>query len=68
MSSTPTSVPPTSPSGTPVTFVLHEDKQCKGSVRYGTKDPESPVSSIYLSRSFADRMPTSIVVTITAKG
>lgn len=68
MSDTPTMSPAPAPSSPVVTLTLHEDKQCKGSVRYGTKDPESPVSSIYLSRSFADRMPTSIVVTITAKG
>ncbi len=62
----PTSSPTTAPT-TPTTLVLHEDKQCKGSVRYATNDPESPISSIYVNRSFAAPMPKSIVVTLTAK-
>lgn len=57
----------TSPSSPSVTIVLHEDKQCKGSVRYGTKDSESPMSSIYLNRSFTERMPKSIEVTIRGR-
>ncbi len=53
---------------TPVcVLTLHEDKQCKGSVRYATNDPDAPISSIYLSRKFQPQMPKSIVVTVTAK-
>lgn len=65
--STPQSSVSSTSSIAPVTLTLHEDKQCKGSVRYGTNDPEAPISSIYLSRKFAAQMPKSIVVTITAK-
>lgn len=65
----PSASPLTSPapSNPQVSLILHEDKQCKGSVRYGTKDSESPITSIYLSRSFSERMPKSIEVTIKGR-
>ena len=51
----------------PTTLTLHEDKQCKGSVRYATNDPEAPIQSIYVQRSWLPQMPKSIVVTLTIK-
>lgn len=49
------------------TITLTKDKDCKGSIRYATADEKAVVTNVYLSRSFADKMPDSIEVTIKAK-
>lgn len=49
---------------TETTVRLVEEKPCKGSVRYGTNDPDAPISNIYLSRAFANPMPKAITITI----
>ena len=46
-------------------FDLHEKKQCKHTVRYGSLDERVPVQDIYLKRSAFVPMPMSIRVTIT---
>lgn len=51
-----------------VTIEMTKVKDCKGSVRYGTKDPKAAVSDVYVQRDFDATMPTVIDVTITAKG
>lgn len=43
---------------------MKSDKECKGSVRYATADPDAVVTNVYLSRKFANPMPKSITVTV----
>lgn len=50
---------------TTMTVTLEKSKECKGSVRYETNDPEAPISNIYLSRAFSRPMPESVTVTVT---
>jgi len=44
---------------------MTQEKVCKGSIKYGTKDPKAPVDNVYLSKEFSDPMPSAITVTVT---
>lgn len=43
-------------------------KECKGSIRYESSDPDAVVSNVYLSRNAFDPMPDRIVVTVAEGG
>lgn len=43
---------------------LVKDKECKGSARYATNDPDAPLSNVYLSRKAFASMPSSIRVIV----
>jgi len=43
-----------------------KEKDCKGSVKYSSADPDAVVSNIYLSRKAAQEMPPAIKVTVEA--
>ena len=40
------------------------DKECKGSRRYASSDPKSPISTVYVNRPYADERET---ITITVE-
>ena len=44
--------------------VMVNGKDCKGSVRYETADPNAVATNIYVSRKFMSEMPGKIKVTI----
>ena len=48
------------------TIVMTQDKECKGSVRYATADPDAVVTNVYLNRKFAGTMPKKITITVAA--
>lgn len=45
-------------------ILMKKDKECKHSVRYASSNPESPLSTVYVSRKFSSPMPEEIVVTV----
>jgi len=48
----------------PITITLKRDKECKGSVRYVTDEPDAVVTNVYLSRSAFNPMPDAITITV----
>jgi len=47
-------------------IVMKADKECKGSVRYASADPDAPITNVYLSRKAYATMPAAIGITIDA--
>jgi len=47
-------------------IVMKADKECKGSVRYASADPDAPIMNVYLSRKAYATMPEAIGITIDA--
>lgn len=47
-----------------VTIGMTRNKECRGSVRYGTADDQAVVSNLYVDRAFAEPMPNAILVTV----
>ena len=43
---------------------MTREKDCKHSVRYTSNDALACLSTVYLSRNFSPKMPTSINVTV----
>jgi len=49
----------------PVTIVLEQDKETKGTIRFATKDEDAPIQQVYVDRAFADKIPNPKAITIT---
>lgn len=57
-----TATAPTQPA-TPIRMTL--DKPCKGSVRYKSDDPKSPIKTVYVERApWNDEMPVAVMVKV----
>lgn len=50
--------------GTVAIVPMKKEKDCKGSIRYGTPDQEEIVTNSYVSRGLAKNMPEEVVVVI----
>jgi hypothetical protein len=49
------------------TVTLKQDKICKGSIRYATDDPKSPLQNVYISKDFVAEADKEVEVTIKPK-
>lgn len=43
---------------------MTKEKDCKGSMKYSTQDPNAIVDNVYVSRKAADPMPDKVTITV----